>query len=641
MRLWRCCWYSVGFLFILPVLLIAQEQESNRQRVEEDSTARQSVVILPSQITVPDTLEPLMPTWLGWIFGSHTRSPFITVVLEPGVCSRCEAYLPHLFDVTLRVDSALRDNIALIFHSISPGAVDVLRKRYPYKDYPVIRYDSAGIAEAIVPSGMPYYVVWDATGKPLYSALLFGQVDLERLMATLRQALQHRQPLEIAADARFLSKVGSSVQCTFTFQTTGSYRWTPENEYVLSNVFFSPGQSSIMGIFPQFGFLAVESDILQAYILHSLVYDSLLCIFQLPAEVVLRHVSVDSSDIANLRRLGLLRPILTGGLQISPDAVVRELYLPKIFYQLKENGDTAIGASTIKNIALFTGGPEQCLRMDTLFSVSHIEGYTWVLSDVYTTNPHSLARAKLLLRLTRGVPFTSYAYLEGNILRRHFYDSAFAFAVYDVNAQRLTILPIRLPEVYRRLRVGYGPLIPHSGCFVDSNRYAAVYPLSPYLWIYGPHSVDTIALRSYATIKQQIEQIAPVLHSLYEAIRDTNAFFENYSKVVDTVKSFLKFVPVNIKRVDDSLVAVSYRMRLLRDTASRSEKAKFLIIRELYNIRTKEFVTLFSISDSNPEDQCGILTFYHIPRVSWNTHWYLVRWEGNRMRVTRFRMLKQ
>ncbi len=638
----RCFrWYAVGLLLVLPALLMAQ-QNSEAQGAKKDSAKQQSVVILPSQITVPDTLQPLMSAWLAEIFGSNVRSPFVTVVLQPGLCSRCEAYLPHLLDITLHVDSALKNNIALVVHSLSPGTVDMLKEEYPYRDYSIVHYDSTGIIEKIVPSGMPYYIIWDAAGKPLYSALLFGRVDIEELQTVLQQALRNRQPLNLTAEMRLPKKVNSAAQCTLGFQSDGVYRWSAQKEYVLSNSFFSLGRSSITGIFPQLHLFAFETDILRSYVLYSLDNDSLFCILQIPEEAILQHISIDSLSVIRMKRLGLLRPILTGGLQIAPSATVQELYLPQIFYEQKESGDSVIGASTIQNIAFLTVDPlKQCLAIDTLFPVPFEEEYIGVLSDVYQTPLPDLTRTKLLYRLTKGVPFTSYAYRKGSILRDRFYDSAFAFALYDINAQRFTILPIRLPDVYRRLKIGYGPLLPHSGCFLDSNRYAAVYPLSPYLWIYGPHTIDTIPLRSYATLKQQVQKIARVLRSAHQAIRDTNAFFENYSEIVDTTKSLLQLVLMDIDQINDSLIAVYYRVQLPQRRAYRSGGIMPSILCELYNIHTKQYLTSFSAGTTHPGKQCGILWFYHIPGTPWNTHWYLVSWEGNRMRVTEFHIDRQ
>ncbi len=638
----RCFrWYAVGLLLVLPALLTAQ-QNNEAQGTKKDSAKQQSVVILPSQITVPDTLQPLMSAWLAEIFGSNVRSPFVTIVLQPGFCPRCESYLPLLLEMTLQADSALTNNIALIFHSLFPGAVEILKKQHPYKEYPIIRYDSTGIAEAIASTNMPYYIIWDAAGTPLYSALLLGRVDMQRLLGTLQQALRNRQPLNLPADVQLPKKPHPVGRCALNFQSDGAYRWSAQKEYVLSNSFFSPGQSYIMGIFPQLHLLAFATNILRAYVLHSLDNDSLLCILQLPEEAILQHVSIDTSSVSYMRSVGLLRPILTGGLQAGPSATIQELYLPKIFYTLKANGDTAIGASTIKNITFLTVDPwNQCMKIDTLFSVPYIEKHTWMLSDIYMENLHNLARAKLLLKLAKGIPYTSYSGLEGNILHSHFYDSAFAFALYDINTQHLTILPIKLPDVYRRLKIGYGPLLPHSGCFLDSNRYAAAYPLSPYLWIYGPHTIDTIPLRSYAILKRQVQKIARVLRPAHKAIRDTNAFFENYSEIVDTTKSLLQLVPMDIDQINDSLVAVYYRVQSSRNGAYHSGGAMSSMLCELYNIHTKEFVASFSISSAYPEARCKLLKFYHIPGMPWNTHWYLVSWEGNRMRVTEFRIDRQ
>ncbi len=639
----RCFrWYAVGLLLVLPALLIAQ-QNNEAQGTKKDSAKQQSVVILPSQITVPDTLQSLMSAWLAEIFGSSARSPFVTVVLQPGLCPRCEAYLPHLLDITLQVDSSLKNNIALIVHSLSPVAVDMLKGEYPYREYTVIHYDSTGIIEKIVPSGIPYYIIWDATGKPLYSALLFGRVDIDRLQSTLRQTLRNRRSLNLAAEIRLPRKLNSPVQCALNFQSTGTYRWSAQKEYVLSNSFFSPGRSSITGIFPQLHLFAFEADILRSYVLYSLDNDSLFCILQIPEKTILQHISIDSLSVIRMKRLGLLRPILTGGLQIAPSATVQELYLPQIFYELKETGDTVISASTIQNIAfLAIDLSKRCLVIDTLFSVSlEEEEFTSVLNDVYPALPLDPTRTKLLYRLAKGVPFTSYAYRKGSILRDQFYDSAFAFALYDINTQRFTILPIRLPDVYRRLKVGYGPLLPHSGCFLDSNRYAAVYPLSPYLWIYGPHTVDTMPLRSYAILKQQVQKIARVLRSVHKAIRDTSAFFENYSEIVDTTKSLLQLVLMDIDQINDSLVAVYYRVQLPRRRAYRSGGIMPSILCELYNVRTKKYLTSFSAGTTHPGGRCGILWFYHIPGMPWNTDWYLVSWEGNRMRVTEFHILER
>ncbi len=639
----RCFrWYAVGLLLVLPALLIAQ-QNNEAQGTKKDSAKQQSVVILPSQITVPDTLQPLMSAWLAEIFGSNVRSPLITVVLQPGLCPRCEAYLPHLLDMTLKIDSSLTNNIALIFHSFFSGAVEILKKQHPYKEYPIIRYDSTGIAEAIAPTNMPYYIIWDAAGTPLYSALLLGRVDMQRLLGTLQQALHDRQPLNLPTNVQLPKKVPAVSRCVLSFQSDGAYRWSAQKEYILSNSFFSPGRSYVMGIFPQSHLLAFATDVLRAYVQYNFAGDSLWCILQLPEKIILRYVTVNKSNIEDMERLGLLRPILSGGSQVSPAVIVQELYLPEIFYQLKETGDTIIGASTIKNIAFLTiDSSRRCLEIDTLFSVSYIKGnYTWELSDVYVAHPFNLTRTKILMRLTKGIPYTSYTGLEGNILHPRFYDSAFAFALYDINTQHLTILPIWLPDVYRRLKVGYGPMLGHEGCFLDSNHYAAIYALSPYLWIYGPHTVDTIPLRSYATLKQQIRSFASVLQSIYRQIRDTAAFFEDYKKIIDTANSALQLVPMDIERIDDSLVAVYYGGQLPHSEAYRSEGMGTSILCELYNVRTKKYLTSFSVSTTHPGEQCGILWFYHIPGMPWNTDWYLVSWEGNRMRVTEFRIDRQ
>ncbi len=618
--------YRLYFFFLLSTLvLLGQENRSQ--------------VILP-QASVPDSLQQYVAPWLQTIFGDITSSPFIIVAVQPNFCPRCESYFPYIANLVISVDSSLLKHTALIFHSISPHSARQLAKHYPYKNFTHIFYDSTGIIRKIVPLGLPYCVIFDNTGKILFQTPLFGSINTDQLISTLKAALANGQPLKVSDQQRRQfetlhfshspsPQLRSQKDCFIPLSSSSHFARQRSQILIRPSNFSTDEESIPIKISHSTHTLITKNFVTNTFTAFSFTADSLSPLhlngtYTLPRSILTRFVTLDTQDLKNVERQGLLRPIFSSKFDIDDTTFMQFVYLPAISYEgiydsTTHQYDTIIAARTARCALVFKIREGQ-LHLDT------IENYD-IISDLAASYVDNLLEIGMtdsnqryaLLQITRGIPFKTYFFKNENILNDRFYDSAYAFALYFPLTQKFQILPILLPSLYKKLKIGYGVSIGPIGSLLSATTFAAVYPLSPYLWIYDFHqnTVDTLPLKRAHYISDRFRQLYDFLHPLQQNLQDTMLYIDRYRSLFDTLISMISLIPHQIVKLTDSVIAIKFLK--LNPSSTWDNLKTEQIIYELYNIPTKTFLTDLIIEESQRPENCHYLLQFNHSDSTWNT----------------------
>lgn len=622
------------FLFWLPLLFT---QNNGRE------------FVLP-EAQVPDSLRTIIPAWLKTIFGNSQQSPFITLIVQPNLCPRCEAYFPYIRDVISSVDTSLNKSSVLVFHSISPHAAQILAREYPYKNFENIYLDRVGIVRKIVPLGLPYCIVWDHQGRILFQAPLFGKVDIDQLKNTLQRALQRRSPLQVSAEQeqqfqRFRS-LGSKLDnpqydpvCSPALRSSAGYCKVNVQNITLPDT-IPLSDEGVVAFSPTSRMLVTFNPLLLSYTTFVYPSDSrataqLHQLYRFPKALLTRFVSLLPKDLESVERQGLLRPIPLNNHPIDDSTFAASVVFPHIQYEVsydsaREAYDTAIASSTTYLMVIFAMR-SGTLAIDTIWNLDPVDSLALrYMTSIVSVHKQSPEQTFVLLRLARGIPHKTYFYKDENFLTNRFYDSAYAFALYFPTTQQLRILPIYLPPVYRRIKIGYGPIGGAVATPISTDMYAAVYPLSPYLWIYDLSSQHTIQIPLWrrTQILQCTQRLASLLQPLQRNIQDTMEYLQQYRSLFDTITTMIQFLPAEIQKITDSIVAV--RWIKLSPSSTWDKPQSDQLIWEFYNIRQKSFITDIAIDLAENNSSCSFVGFRHLDPDPWNV-WYLLYRNGQHL----------
>lgn len=597
-----------------------------------------SKAVLP-QAAVPDSLHPYVTPWLQTIFGDTLPSPFIVIAVQPNFCPRCEAYFPYIADLVTSIDSSLSKHTVLIFHSISSHSTQQLAKHYPYKNFSHIFYDSTGIIRKIVPLGLPYCLIFDNTGKILFQTPLFGKINTEQLSTTLKEALAKRQPLKVSDQQRrqfetFYFSHRSSTQprsqndCFIPLSSSNHFARQRSQVLVLPSAYSTEENIPIKISFSTHTLITLNF-LTNTFTAFSFTADSLSSLhrnsaYTLPRSILTRFVTLDTQNLKSVERQGLLRPIFSSEFDIDDTTFMQFVYLPSISYEATYDSathqyDTTIAARTTLCGLVFKIR-EGKLHLDTLESYEVMTdlafSYVENLLEVGVTSSN---QRYVLLQITRGIPYKTYFIKNENILNDQFYDSAYAFALYFPTTQEFQILPILLPSLYRKLKIGYGVSIGPIGALLSPTTCAALYPLSPYLWLYDlqKNTVDTVFLKRGHYIADRYQQLYDFLHPLQQNIQDTMLYIAQYRSLLDTLVSMMSLIPVKIAKLTDSTVAIKL-LKLAPSSTWDNLKIEQTIY-EFYNISQKTFLTDLIIEESQRPDNCRYLLLFNHSGSAWNS----------------------
>ncbi len=585
--------------------------------------AQGSTLLVP-QLQISEEDRPVVLSLLHRYFGEGARSPFITIFLTPQVCARCEYTLVPLLERLMSLDSALNNRIALVLHGVSAKTVAVLRQLSPYSAFSKVYYLPEKIARKFLPSGIPYFVVWDAQGKVLFSTAALGFREYEKLDSVVVRALHNAQPLQIprrveialaaepdkVAIKLFPEKLISveravALQADSLYPQEGdqSVTWSLDGRYLLA--------------FNQF---------LKRLGVYSVQEGKLLAQFPLPDSLVTRFVVVDSGVREQLRRLGILEPISIGLTFWDDTTVLQEMFLPKIFYYSQDN-QRRLGAATQHVLVRYHFASGQ-LTVDTLVVLPD------TLNMAILMRSFAVNRTILFGAVGKGIPFESYYHAkQKSVLDEAFYKHAYPFVHIDPVTGQIARLPMTLPKIHQDLRVGYSPTGLRSvATSIAPGKYVVATPVSEYLWVYDTQAqnVDTFLLHRWDEIRAAQHRAKELLDSLQRVSGDTAEYMRQYAQHIGTLADIFALQPVALHAFADSIVAVVWvRYRSGSEWHQRSVERYLL---EFYDMRTWQLVGEYQFQVIGQQPATIALQPLH-----WGDarRWGLCWWDGNHLIVQR------